>query len=202
LALEKWITISTKELVEEIMFMRLLNKFGVVVIAILLAGSFSACKKKTAGDILSPEFDTGNNPGTRTNFEDTNNSENLPNLSDAELDRILFGDSGLDGIYFDYNSFALRPDSLDVLKRNSELIRQTPGLIIQIEGHCDERGTQEYNLALGEKRALAVRSHLINLGVSGDRLITISYGEEDPANMGHDESAWSQNRRAEFNRAL
>ena len=184
------------------MFMRLLNKFGVVVIAILLAGSLSACKKKTSDVALDPGFNTDNNTSSRPGFETTNSGENLPNLSDAELDRILFGESGLDGIYFDYNSFALRPDSLDILKRNSELIRQTPGLIIQIEGHCDERGTQEYNLALGEKRALAVRSHLINLGVSGDRLITISYGEEDPASMGHDESAWAKNRRAEFNRAL
>jgi len=184
------------------MLTRILNKFGVVVIAIILAGSFSACKKKTSDVALDPGFETNNNSSSRGEFENTNNRENLPNLSDSELEGILFGDAGLDGIYFDYNSFALRPDSLDTLKRNSELIRQNRGMIIQIEGHCDERGTQEYNLALGEKRALAVRSHLINLGVSGDRLITISYGEEDPQSMGHDEAAWSQNRRAEFNRAL
>ena len=76
-----------------------------------------------------------------------------------------------------------------------------PDAIIQIEGHCDERGTQEYNLALGEKRALAVRDYLMNLGVSGGRLVTISYGEESPVAMGSDESAWKQNRRSQFNKA-
>jgi len=74
--------------------------------------------------------------------------------------------------------------------------------LIQIEGHCDERGTQEYNLALGEKRALAVREYLMSMGVSGDRMVTISYGEEDPQDTAHTEAAWSKNRRSEFNQAL
>ena len=90
---------------------------------------------------------------------------------------------------------------METLKRNAEIIKQMPNSVIQIEGHCDERGTQQYNLALGERRALAVRDYLIRLGISGDRLVTISYGEEDPADPGHSESAWAKNRRAEFNRA-
>ncbi len=105
-------------------------------------------------------------------------------------------------IYFDYNSYSLRPDAMASLKNNAEKIRSVPGVIIQIEGHCDERGTQEYNLALGEKRALATREYLMNMGVSGDRMVTISYGEEDPADGGHSESAWRKNRRSEFNKAL
>jgi len=87
------------------------------------------------------------------------------------------------------------------LRGNADKIKQVPGVIIQLAGHCDERGTQEYNLALGERRALAVREHLIQLGISGNRLITISYGEESPAVMGSGESAWAKNRRCEFNRA-
>ena len=71
-------------------------------------------------------------------------------------------------------------------------------LQVLIEGHCDERGTDEYNLALGERRALAVRRYLVALGISADRLHTISYGEEKPAVLGSDEAAWSKNRRAEF----
>jgi len=67
-----------------------------------------------------------------------------------------------------------------------------------VEGHCDERGTQEYNMALGERRALAVRDYLINLGVPGQNLLTISYGEERPVDPGHNEAAWAKNRRAEF----
>jgi peptidoglycan-associated lipoprotein len=77
-----------------------------------------------------------------------------------------------------------------------------PSVIVQVEGHCDERGTQEYNLALGEKRALATREHLIKLGIPADRIITISYGEEMPAIQGGGESAWAQNRRCEFNKAM
>jgi peptidoglycan-associated lipoprotein len=179
--------------------MRLLNIFGVAMIAILLAGSLGACKKKTLYVGLDPTLDTHTHAKSGLEFEKTDHVEILPDWSESILPSEVFGDIGLEGIYFDYNSFALRPHALDTLKRNSEIIRQTPGAIIQIEGHCDERGTQEYNLALGEKRALAIRSHLIKLGVSGDRLITISYGEEDPANRGHNETAWSQNRRAEFN---
>ena len=110
--------------------------------------------------------------------------------------------TGLQIVFFDFDSNALRPDAIDTLNKNSDKIKQVPNVKIQIEGHCDERGTQEYNLALGERRALAVRDYLVKVGVSGDRLLTISYGEEKPAVEGHDESAWSQNRRAEFNKGM
>ena len=109
--------------------------------------------------------------------------------------------TGLQTVYFDYDSYALRPDALKTLSENVDKIKKVPNVLVQIEGHCDERGTQEYNLALGEKRALAVREHLIKLGISGDRMVTISYGEERPAVEGHDEAAWSKNRRSEFNKA-
>ena len=118
-----------------------------------------------------------------------------------DLDSLLFGPSGLQAVYFDYDSSSLRPDAMATLKENVEKVKQAPGIIIQIAGHCDERGTQEYNLALGERRALAVRAYLIQLGVSGDRLVTISYGEEYPAVVGHDEAAWAKNRRCEFQKA-
>ena len=120
---------------------------------------------------------------------------------DLDLDSILFGPSGLQTVYFDYDSSSLRPDALATLRRNAEMINANPGALIQLAGHCDERGTQEYNFALGERRALSVRDHLINLGVSGSRLVTISYGEEFPAVLGSTEEAWAQNRRVEFNKA-
>ncbi len=126
-------------------------------------------------------------------------------LPDVDLEKLLFdpnSESGLKPVYFDFDSFTLRPDALATLRDNAEKIKKVPEVMIQIEGHCDERGTQEYNLALGEKRALAARQHLMKLGVSGQRLITISYGEEDPAVPGHDESAWKWNRRCEFNKAM
>jgi peptidoglycan-associated lipoprotein len=123
-------------------------------------------------------------------------------LQEFDPETLWDPNTGLQIVYFDYDSFALRPDALSTLRDNAEKIRKIPGVMIQIEGHCDERGTQEYNLTLGEKRALAVREHLMQLGISGDRMVTISYGEEDPAVPGHDESAWQQNRRSEFNKAM
>ena len=128
-------------------------------------------------------------------------------LPDVELEKLLWSkDTGLQKVYFDYDSFALRLDALKTLSDNADKVKKAIGIdakvLIQIEGHCDERGTQEYNMVLGEKRALAVRDHLIKLGASGDRLVTISYGKERPAADGHNEEAWKQNRRSEFNKAV
>ncbi len=105
-------------------------------------------------------------------------------------------------VYFDYDSSLLRHDALATLSENAATLRATPGATIQIAGHCDERGTQDYNFALGEMRALAVREHLVKLGVERTRLITISYGEENPAVLGQNETAWAQNRRCEFTNAF
>lgn len=102
-------------------------------------------------------------------------------------------------VYFDYDSYALRPDALTTLKGNATVFsHDAQWNAIRVEGHCDERGTQEYNLALGEQRALAVRHHLINLGIDRTRITTISYGEERPADSGHSENAYALNRRCEF----
>jgi len=158
-----------------------------------MALTLTGCKRNK-----DTQIDPGMTPSNTTGTEATS-GDGLPEFSE---DMLFTEASGLQKVYFDYDSFDLRPDSLATLKENAEKIKQVPGVVIQIEGHCDERGTQEYNLALGEKRALATRSHLINLGVSGDRLITISYGEEDPADQGHSETSWGKNRRCEFNRAM
>ncbi len=101
-------------------------------------------------------------------------------------------------IYFEYNKSNIRPEYQPVLENISKWLANKAGSQLLIEGHCDERGTDEYNLALGERRALSVRRYLIALGVASDRVHTISYGEEKPAVPGSDEAAWSKNRRAEF----
>jgi peptidoglycan-associated lipoprotein len=88
--------------------------------------------------------------------------------------------------------------SQDVLNANAEILKKDPTWVITIEGHCDERGSAEYNLALGERRALAARNYLVSLGIPADRLRTVSYGKEFPFDPGHDEAAWSKNRRAHF----
>jgi peptidoglycan-associated lipoprotein len=107
--------------------------------------------------------------------------------------------SDLAKIYFDYNKFSLRADAIKTLNANAEIMKKdASNVMFQIEGHCDERGTQEYNLALGEKRALACRDYLIKVGIPGDRIVTISYGKERPEKEGRDESAWKFNRRCQF----
>jgi peptidoglycan-associated lipoprotein len=101
-------------------------------------------------------------------------------------------------IYFDFDKYNLRDDAKQGLKNNFEVMKERQDAKIQIEGHCDERGTVEYNLALGEKRARAAMEYLASLGISRDRMSVISYGKERPAMMGSSEEAWAKNRRAEF----
>jgi peptidoglycan-associated lipoprotein len=106
--------------------------------------------------------------------------------------------SELKTIYFDFDSYALSEDAKSLLEGNYEWLKAHPGIHVLIEGHCDERGTVEYNLNLGQKRADAVREYLILKGLDPSTLHTISYGEERPESDGHDESAWTQNRRVQF----
>ena len=124
------------------------------------------------------------------------------------------GSSGLDGrgttamdsatsrfvnedVHFAYDSSALDAEAQAVLKSKAEFMRSTSGTVT-IEGHCDERGTSEYNMALGERRAQSAKKFLMNLGIAGSRMNTVSYGKERPLDPGHDESAWAKNRRAHF----
>ena len=104
----------------------------------------------------------------------------------------------LQTVYFDFDKYNLRPDAKSSLDANFALLQQFANVVIKIEGHCDERGTVEYNLALGEKRAKAVMDYLTGLGVAASRISVISYGKERPVDAGHNEAAWSKNRRAEF----
>ena len=101
-------------------------------------------------------------------------------------------------IYFDFDKYTLKSDAKSALGANARTMRENSDASVLIQGHCDERGTVEYNLALGEKRAKAARDYMVDLGISADMIRTISYGEERPTNPGQDETAWSQNRRAEF----
>jgi peptidoglycan-associated lipoprotein len=101
-----------------------------------------------------------------------------------------------DRVFFEFDRYTLRPDGEATLRRQAEFLRANPGLSITIAGHCDERGTREYNLALGERRANAAKNYLISLGVDPGRINTVSYGKERPIVLGHNESAWAQNRVA------
>ena len=107
-------------------------------------------------------------------------------------------ESPLEPVFFGYDSSELDPAGRSSLDANAEILRRYGTWVITIEGHCDERGTAEYNLALGERRALAAREYLLNLGFGADRLGTVSYGKEFPFDPRHDDAAWSRNRRAHF----
>ncbi len=110
----------------------------------------------------------------------------------------VIGAGQFQAVYFDYDSPRLNPAEQSKIDAVVACLQQNPTYGVIIEGHCDERGSNEYNLALGERRALAVRAAIVSAGIDGTRVQTSSRGEETPAAMGHDESSWSQNRRAEF----
>jgi peptidoglycan-associated lipoprotein len=118
-------------------------------------------------------------------------------IASASLDE-LNRSSPLRPAFFDYDSSELSAETQQALNANAGVLRRYPGWTVTIEGHCDERGTAEYNLALGERRAGATRAYLISLGISADRLRTVSYGKEFPFEPGHDEAAYAKNRRAHF----
>jgi peptidoglycan-associated lipoprotein len=107
-------------------------------------------------------------------------------------------DSPFRPAYFPLDSAELDDAGRAVVTANAAIMRKYPSWMITVEGHCDERGTAEYNLALGERRAVAVKTYLLSLGIAGDRVRTISYGKEFPFDQGHDEKAWASNRRAHF----
>lgn len=98
-------------------------------------------------------------------------------------------------IYFDYDKYTLSPEAQSALQYNAEILRQAPQVTIVAEGHCDERGTAEYNLALGDRRARSVVEFVVGLGIRANQFSTVSYGSEIPVDPGHDEAAWAKNRR-------
>ena len=144
------------------------------------------------------------NPGATT--QNTSESS-VPGIGGGDTTGVGARPAGLSGsdlahgqfaaVLFDYDSARIRPSEDSKLGAVAAYLKANPGKLV-IEGHCDERGTAEYNRALGERRALAARDELVKLGVDSSRMSTISYGSERPADPGHDESAWSKNRRCEF----
>lgn len=102
-------------------------------------------------------------------------------------------------VYFDFDKSGIRPDMRAIMDQKAQFLLDYPSIRIQIEGHCDERGTAEYNVALGHRRAQSSKDYLASLGVSASQIDTVSYGEERPADPRHNEVAWSKNRRARFN---
>jgi peptidoglycan-associated lipoprotein len=129
----------------------------------------------------------------RKEFEKSLVAKKTPGIEGEVLESKLLKD-----IHFDFDKYDIRPRDLETLKENASWLQKFPKAKIQIEGHCDERGTNEYNLALGERRADSTKKYLISIGIAGDRISTISYGEERPLDPGHNEESWAKNRRGHF----
>lgn len=127
-----------------------------------------------------------------------------PGLSDTDVDLNkksldeINKESPLQAVFFNLDSAEVDSDGQTALQQNSQILEQYDNWVVTIEGHCDERGTAEYNLALGERRALAARNYLVSLGIPADRVKTVSYGKEFPFDPGHTEEAWAKNRRGHF----
>lgn len=192
--------------------------FVIVAVTALVAVLTGGCTKKP---VIPPESDSQASSSTTSSSSyptaDGTYSENNLAIEGTLDDSSVTGDataamdqqsdeykqmhgrssSGLVPVYFDFDQAIIRPDMADRMIQNAEYLKQVPNTVI-IEGNCDDRGTKEYNLALGEKRAINVRDYLIDLGVEPGRIRTVSYGEERPLFFEQTDFAWSQNRRADF----
>lgn len=157
----------------------------ILLVALLAVG----CSGTKMGGELSQD-QNGSTPGTT--------GQNGGEGESADRGTVDRDATGLRVINFDFDKYDLREDARRALDYNAEILRANSGWQIMIEGHCDERGTNEYNLALGERRAKAAKDYLVRLGIDAERIAVISYGEERPKSMAHDEESWAQNRRAEF----
>jgi len=177
---------------------------ALVVAALVISGV--ACKTvKPAQDNptpAAPAFDSSAKPAEKVDetsgFKEAAPPAETFSETPASAADKLNAQGVLKPIYFDFDSASLRQDANQTLSANAARIRENGSLSVRIEGHCDERGTVEYNLALGDRRARAAKDQLVSLGIPAGRLRTISYGKERPVDPGHNESAWALNRRAEF----
>ena len=187
--------------------MRKLTTLAVVVL-VLLSLMASACSRRQAPvarpvpppPVVAPPAVTAAPPSPQR-VEESLPVPPLPIAEDSIANRSLDDlnrDSPFKPAFFLLDSADLDDAGRAVVMANAEILKRYSTWVVTIEGHCDERGTPEYNLALGERRAVAVKTYLVSLGIAPDRLRTVSYGKEFPFDPGHEEGAWSKNRRAHF----
>lgn len=161
----------------------------ILVLALALLMILPACAKKDTVEVtdIEPADEEIVPPPPPPPLEEE--TEEVPVIE--EVEPVV-----LEDIFFDYDKFTIKDEFKRILTANAELLLDNPDVELLVEGHCDERGTSEYNLSLGEKRAKAVLDFYVAYGVNAGRLALVSYGEEKPFDMGHNESAWAKNRRA------
>jgi len=168
-------------------------KIGMVVLMIGLLITASACSKK-------PKVDTTDQypqATTQGPSDEELAAQRAAQEREAEALRLRQAFEN-DDVYFNFDDATLTAEAIEILNQKVAYLRDNAGASIIVEGHCDERGTNEYNIALGERRAQSIVSFLANAGISADQMKAVSYGEEKPAVMGSDEAAWAKNRRGHF----
>jgi peptidoglycan-associated lipoprotein len=180
------------------------SRSAAILIALLVFAGACHKKKPPVARPIPPPANTAPQPAPKPPLPPEPSVETQPvpaeptptemNLSLDEINK----NSPFQPVFFALDSYVVDGTGQTALNADAAILKKNPSWVITIEGHCDERGTAEYNLALGEKRALAAKTYLVSLGIPADRLRTVSYGKEFPFDPGHDEGAWSQNRRAHF----
>jgi len=178
----------------------------VLVLAVALVGAMGCPKKKPdTGPVSTPPTSQPAQPAEPTTPTPKEVGESFPKqpvdsapMNDPSIDELNNRLKPLQTVHFEYDSSDLDDSNRAILQQNADWLKKNTKRSIRIEGHCDERGTIKYNLALGERRANSVREYLESLGVSGGRMRIVTFGEEKPVANGHDDSSWRQNRRGEF----
>jgi len=177
-----------------------MKKLLIYSLAIVLIFSFAVACKKKPKEVPPPPPQTQEQPPVERVEAPVVQEPQLTEeelLLQKSLDQIN-REKPLGTIYFDYDRAVVRDDARATLEGNASWMKKFRTVKVLVEGHCDERGTEEYNLALGEKRAKAAQDYILSLGIGSDRIKIISYGKIQPINPGHDEGAWQMNRRAQF----
>jgi peptidoglycan-associated lipoprotein len=184
-------------------------KIACYSLVVLLAFAFGGCAPSTAAkpEMAPQKSATTTTPGgsSQGKGEGQRGTGSESSTAPGSLEALQKGQSSatpgsspLKDVFFEFDRYDLRTDARETLKVNADWLKRNPAARIEIEGHCDSRGTNEYNLALGAKRAQAAKDYLATLGIPADRLSTISYGAEIPVCKEQSEDCWSQNRRARF----
>jgi len=168
-------------------------RVGLIVAGAALALATAGCAGKEAPE---PESESAGTAGSEFGSETLGEEEGIAGRdpTGTEQARRL----GLETVYFDFDKAAIRPDMTDRLRHNYQVLRERSDVRVELQGNADERGSAEYNFALGERRARSVKQYLVQMGIDSGRMETVSFGEENPAVQGSGEEAWAKNRRVEF----
>ncbi len=169
----------------------IVKKMMTILVLVIGLGLAGCAGKKKSGD-TDPALESANSPDSISTEATAGNDFRVEGTSDNG------GAGGLQTVYFPYDSAQITGETRATLDANVAILQSNATVEVQIQGHCDERGGIEYNIALGEKRAKSIKEYLVTMGINSKRITTVSFGKENPVAFGHDEDSWTKNRRANF----